>query len=274
MDHAVAGIHLPVREDGSFPALSLLNEEIVDSFGYLSDQLLTIADEQLIHILNTEGILCIPLINRQKHIGVIVAGIDEPQFPQLSEQLALLNKFADYAALFLGAHAPGVSSDIDRDKSINRIETESMRKIIHEVKNPLGIIKNYLKILGSRLDKNSTAVKDVKVIGEEIERVSRIIGQLSKPGRQTDRDLEGVDINNVIRNLSTMFKKSELEPSNINLHQKLDSSLPLFPGNRNSLIQVFINLLKNSVEAMPQGGNVFIETVYERQMDEDAAGNK
>ena len=123
MDHAVAGIHLPVREDGSFPALSLLNEEIVDSFGYLSDQLLTIADEQLIHILNTEGILCIPLINRQKHIGVIVAGIDEPQFPQLSEQLALLNKFADYAALFLGAHAPGISSGIDRDKSINRIET-------------------------------------------------------------------------------------------------------------------------------------------------------
>lgn len=273
LDHAVAGVQLPVREDGSFPSLALLNEEIVDSFGYLTDQLLTIADEQLIRILNTEGILCIPLISRQKHIGVIVAGLDESQFPQLSEQLALLDKFADHAALFLGEYSPGGTSSIDRDKSIDRIEAESVRKIIHEVKNPLGIIKNYLKILGSRLDENSTAVNDITVIGEEIERVSRIIGQLSKPGRQTDRDLEGVDINDVIRNLSTMFKKSELEPSNINLHQKLDPSLPLFPGNRNSLIQVFINLLKNSVEAMPQGGNVFIETVYERQMDEDAAGN-
>jgi signal transduction histidine kinase/HD-like signal output (HDOD) protein len=273
LDHAVRGVQLPVREDGSFPSLALLNEEIVDSFGYLTDQLLTIADEQLIRILNTEGILCIPLTSRQKHIGVIVAGVDESQFPQLSEQLALLNKFADHAALFLGQYSPGGTSSIDRDKSINRIEAESVRKIIHEVKNPLGIIKNYLKILGSRLDENSTAVSDIAVIGEEIERVSRIIEQLSKPGRQTDRDLEGVDINDVIRNLSTMFKKSELEPSNINLHQKLDPSLPLFPGNRNSLIQVFINLLKNSVEAMPQGGNVFIETVYERHMDEDEAGN-
>jgi signal transduction histidine kinase/HD-like signal output (HDOD) protein len=256
LDHAVTGVQLPVREDGSFPSLALLNEEIVDSFGYLTDQLLTIAVK-----------------SRKKHIGVIVAGIDEPQFPQLSEQLALLNKFADHAALFMGEYSPGGTSSIDRDKSINRIEAESVRKIIHEVKNPLGIIKNYLKILGSRLDENSTAVNDITVIGEEIERVSRIIGQLSKPGRQTDRDPEGVDINDVIRNLSTMFKKSELEPSNINLHQKLDSSLPLFAGNRNSLIQVFINLLKNSVEAMPQGGNVFIETVFERHMDENAAGN-
>jgi signal transduction histidine kinase/HD-like signal output (HDOD) protein len=273
LDHAVVGVQLPVREDGSFPSLALLNEEIVDSFGYLTDQLLTIADEQLIRILNTEGILCIPLISRQKYIGVIVAGTDEAQFPQLSEQLALLKKFADHAALFLGECSPGGNSSLDRDKSINRIETESMRKIIHEVKNPLGIIKNYLKILGSRLDENPTAVNDITVIGEEIERVSRIIEQLSKPGRPTDRDLEGVDINDVIRNLSTMFKKSELEPSNINLYQKLDPSLPLFPGNRNSLIQVFINLLKNSVEAMPQGGNVFIETVYERHMDKNAAGN-
>jgi signal transduction histidine kinase/HD superfamily phosphohydrolase YqeK len=273
LDHAVAGVQLPLRDDGSFPSLSLLNEEIVDSFGYLSDQLLTIADEQLIRILDTEGILCIPLIRRGKPIGVIVAGVDEPQFPQLSEQLGLLRKFADYAAIFLAEYSPGRTDNADRDPSINGIEAESMRKIIHEVKNPLGIIKNYLKILGSRLDKNSTAVNDVAVIGEEIERVSRIIEQLSKPGRQTDRDLEGVDINDVIRNLSTMFTKSELEPSNINLHQKLDPSLPLFPGNRNSLIQVFINLLKNSVEAMPQGGNVFIETVYERHMDEDVAGN-
>jgi signal transduction histidine kinase/HD-like signal output (HDOD) protein len=273
LEKAVAGVQLPVREDGSFSSMALLNEEIIDSFGYLTDQLLTISDEQLIRILNTEGILCIPLISRQKHIGVIVAGVDEPQFPQLSEQLPLLKKFADHAALFLGECAPGGNSSIDRDKSINRIEAESMRKIIHEVKNPLGIIKNYLKILGSRLDKNSTAVNDVTVIGEEIERVSRIIGQLSKPGRQSDRDLEGVDINDVTRNLSAMFNKSELEPSNINLHQKLDPSLPLFPGNRNSLIQVFINLLKNSVEAMPQGGNVFIETVYERHMGEDTAGN-
>jgi HD-like signal output (HDOD) protein len=45
LDHAVTGVQLPVREDGSFPSLALLNEEIVDSFGYLTDQLLTIAAE-------------------------------------------------------------------------------------------------------------------------------------------------------------------------------------------------------------------------------------
>jgi two-component system, sporulation sensor kinase E len=70
-----------------------------------------------------------------------------------------------------------------------------------------------------------------------------------------------------------MFRKSELEPFNINLHLALDPSLPMFPGNRNSLIQVFINLLKNSVEAMPKGGNVFVETVYEQHINHKTADN-
>lgn len=272
-DGLINGIVLPVRDDGSFPALALWNREIVDSFGYLTDQLLTIADEQLIRLLDTEGMLCIPVISRQKQIGVIVAGIDEPQFPLLSEQLELLNKFADHAALFLGRYALEDSAGVDISPASDGIEIEAVRKIIHEVKNPLGIIKNYLNILASRFGEDSSAAGDISVIGEEIERVSRIIGQLSKPAGKRDRDLERVDINEVIRNLSAMLKKSELEPSNIKLHLALDPSLPAFPGNRNSLIQVFINLLKNSIEAMPQGGNVFIETIYEQHIEEKTADN-
>ncbi len=273
LDAQIEGIELPLRNDGGFPALALQNREIVDSFGYLSDQLLTIADEQLIHLLKTEGMLCIPLISRQKQIGVMVAGIDEPQFPLLSDQLVLINKFANHASLFLAEYSFENTRSRESIKTIDRIETDSVRTMIHEVKNPLGIIKNYLKILGSRLDQDSSAANDIAVIGEEIERVSRIIEQLSKPGRKIDRDIELVDINDVIRNLSKMLKKSELEPSNINLHLALDPTLPLFPGNRNSLIQVFINLLKNSMEAMPKGGNVFVETVYERHINDEAADN-
>jgi signal transduction histidine kinase/HD-like signal output (HDOD) protein len=273
LDSLINGIVLPVRDDGSFPALALLNREIVDSFGYLTDQLLTIADEQLIRLLDTEGMLCIPVINRQKQIGVIVAGIDEPQFPLLSEQLELLNKFAEHAALFFGQYALEDAAGVDVSPTNNGIEIESVRKIIHEVKNPLGIIKNYLNILASRFGEDSSAATDISVIGEEIERVSRIIGQLSKPAGKRDRGLERVDINEVIRSLSTMLKKSELEPSNIKLHLALDPSIPLFPGSRNSLIQVFINLLKNAIEAMPQGGNVFIETIYEQHIEEKTADN-
>ena len=73
-----------------------------------------------------------------------MAGIDEPQFPLLSEQLVLLKKFADYAALFLGENFSDEIRKLELDKSAGRIEAESIRQVIHEVKNPLGIIKNYL----------------------------------------------------------------------------------------------------------------------------------
>jgi putative nucleotidyltransferase with HDIG domain len=272
-DERIDGIELPVIIDGSLSALALLNQQIVDSFGYLTDELLTIADEQLIRLLNTEGMLCIPLISRKKRVGVVMAGIDEPQFPLLSEQLTLLKKFADYAALFLGENFSDEIRKLELDKSAGRIEAESIRQVIHEVKNPLGIIKNYLKVLGLKLGDDSAAVDEITVIHEEIERVSRIIEQLSKQGRKMDQDDELVDINGIIVNLSEMFKKSVLDPSNISLHLTLAPSLPMFPGNKNSLIQVFINLLKNSVEAMPGGGNVFIETVFEQHADKDLKGD-
>ncbi len=272
-DDLIDGVELPVRTDGSLSALALLNQKIVDSFGYLTDELLTIADEQLIYLLDTEGMLCIPLISRQKRVGVIVAGIDEPQFPLLSEQLTLLKKFADHAALFLGGNFTAETQKIEPDNSAGKIETESIRQIIHEVKNPLGIIKNYLKALSLKLGDDSAAMDEVAVIREEIERVSRIIEQLSRTGRITDQDYELVDINDIIVNLSEMFKKSVLDPSNISLHLNLEASLPRFPCNKNSLIQVFINLLKNSVEAMPGGGNVFIETVFEQHAGKKLEGD-
>jgi signal transduction histidine kinase/HD-like signal output (HDOD) protein len=273
MNDRIDGIELPVQIDGSFPALAFLNQKIVDSFGYLTDELLTIADEQLIHLLNTEGLLCIPLISRQKQVGVIVAGIDEPQFPLLSEQLALLKGFADHAALFLGQNFSAETRKVEIDRYVDRIEIDPIRQVIHEVKNPLGIIKNYLKVLGLKLGDDSAATDEIAVIHEEIERVSRIIEQLSITGRMQGQHNELVDINSIIVNLSEMFKKSVLNPSNISLSLTLEPSLPLFPGNKNSLIQVLINLVKNSVEAMPGGGKVFIETVYEKHADENLEGD-
>ena len=95
----IGQIHLPVIPDGSLPALALTHQKIFDSFGYLSNDLISIADEQLIHLLDTEGMLCLPLLNRRKWVGVICAGIDEPQFPLLWEQMNLLNIFAGQAAV-------------------------------------------------------------------------------------------------------------------------------------------------------------------------------
>jgi signal transduction histidine kinase/HD-like signal output (HDOD) protein len=259
-EEMIDNLKIPVVPNGSLMGLSLLHHKIVDSFSYLTNEVMTIGDDQLIRILGAEGMLCIPLISRQKWIGVIAAAINEPQFPVLWEQLSLLNQFAKHAADFLEEY---VFAEMRLSEDItDRIDDISIRRVIHEVNNPLGIIKNYLNILSSKIADPSLAKEEISLIRNEIERIPGIIAQLSRRGYAPGQDIEKVDINSIIYDLSKLLKKSVLDPSSISLHFKPDPRLPLFSGKKNSLIQVFSNLLKNSVEAMPSGGNIFIETAY------------
>jgi HD-like signal output (HDOD) protein len=87
-DNLLDGIEIPVKPGASLAAAAVINNEIVDSFGYLTAKRVSIADEQLLRLLGTEGLVCIPLENRGKHVGTIVGGIDESQFPVRTDRLA------------------------------------------------------------------------------------------------------------------------------------------------------------------------------------------
>ena len=271
-DNLVEGIELPVKPGASLAASAMINGQIIDSFGYLTGEMPSISDEQILRLLGTEGMVCIPLERHRKHIGIIVGGIDEPQFPLLSEQIALLKQFADRAANLLEQES---DSDTDnyRRSTQGVMERDAVRRVIHEVNNPLGIIKNYLNILGPKVRDIGQGQEEIELIREEIDRIPAIIQQLSASEGAAGAAADIVDINNILYDLSKLLRKSVLEPSKISLHFAPDPQLPSFPGNRGNLVQVFTNLLKNSIEAMPEGGNIFIQTAYRQKSAENGRGN-
>jgi len=134
------------------------------------------------------------------------------------------------------------------------------RKVAHEVSNPLGIIKNYLKILGLKLAKDSPAQEEIKIINEEIDRVSAIVRELYSFSKPRVQQKELVDINALISDLIKITHESFLLQSGIRAHLNLEPSLPSIMTDKNGLKQVVINLVKNAVEAMPEGGNLHINT--------------
>jgi signal transduction histidine kinase/HD-like signal output (HDOD) protein len=271
-DMFVDGIEMPVKPGASLAAAAAIRSEIVDSFGYLAGEMSSIADEQLLRLLGTEGMVCIPLKRRGKVIGIIIGGINESQFPVLSEQIALLRQFADRAAIVLEG-----KSDFDGDRRLVSAESDlardAVRRVIHEVNNPLGIIKNYLNILGPKVRDIGRGQEEIDLIREEIDRIPGIIQQLSASKESGAAAAEIIDINNILSDLSKLLKKSVLEPSAISLHFAPDPQLPSLPANRGNLVQVFTNLLKNSIEAMPEGGNIFIQTAFRKKTRENGQGN-
>ncbi|MBW2011129.1 MAG: hypothetical protein JRI32_05665, partial [Deltaproteobacteria bacterium] len=241
-------------------ARSLSKRIVVDSFGYLAGGTKSIADEQIIHLLGTEGMMCFPMLARKKPVGVMVIGIDDSMFRQFSDQIKVLRMLANQAAMCIHV-------DEARRNQARRIQSERMeasstiaRQIVHEVNNPLGIIKNYIKIIGLKLPENHPVRNELRIITEEVDRVGQIVKQLSFFARPEVKKLEPVDINILFSDFLKIIKKSILEPSKINLHLKLDSSLPKIVTEKNCLKQVLINLIKNAAEAMPDGGNIYVET--------------
>jgi signal transduction histidine kinase/HD-like signal output (HDOD) protein len=259
-DVLIKELVIAVQRTKSLLAKSLSQRTPLDSLGHLTKVDLSIIDNQIIRIVGKDGILCLPMVAHKRFVGVIVIGIDEGQVSRLSKEINLLTMFTNQAAL-------AVDSEHVRETQARLIQSERLaassavaRKVAHEVNNPLGIIKNYLKILRLKLDKDSPVQEEIRIINEEIDRVALIIHELSDFSEPGVRQKEYVDINALISDLIKIAHESLLLRSGIEGHLNLEPSLPSVMTDKNSLKQVFINLIKNAVEAMPEGGNLHINT--------------
>jgi signal transduction histidine kinase len=234
----------------------------------LTNELITIADEQLVRLLKTQGMLCLPLVCSDRRVGVICAGIDELQFPLLWEQQELLNSFAAQAAALLDRTRVADVQPPYVKETGRQFDEQAVRRVLHEVNNPLGIVKNYLNLLAD----NPSVKDEVDLIRQEIERIPDIIAQLSKTRYKDSAADESVDINAIIEDLSKiMIPPGRQAP--ITLTFDPDRNLPPFLGKRSHLEQVFINLLKNCIEAMPKGGRIHISTAYEAKETDVSGGD-
>ena len=262
------GLAIPLREGSNLPSFALINNRILDSFGYFTERRLSIADHQLIVALGRDGMICIPLQRSGRYLGLIAGGLREVQIPRLAAHIDRLQEFADHAAIFLDGRllAPAVASPL-KGHSVLR---ESVRKVIHEVNNPLGIIKNYIGTLGGEVTAGQPNHAALNLIQDEIDRIARLIERLGQEaGRSpTLQVIASVDLNRVLIDLHRLLDPSVFKPAGVKIHYNLASDLPLVRGDANALIQVFLNLFKNAVEAMPQGGRIRVQTAFRRMAGE------
>lgn len=255
-------LRIPLKSGRSLVSDSLLEKKPLHSFIDTYTEL-TVIDQQLLRLTQHEGLMCVPMMVNQKIVGALVFGIDETHQATLWKQMHLLNRFANEIALTISATkeigAPELTSG---EKMLqNRIH-----EVIHEASNPLSIINNYLEILSYKLDDDSPALEDIDTIKSEIMRVSSIINRLAEPV-DTVVTLTSVNINELITNLTQMFNTSLLSEKNIEITLDLDDTLsPLF-GDPNALKQIYTNLVKNAVEALPANGKIMVYTLDSVNVD-------
>jgi len=131
--------------------------------------------------------------------------------------------------------------------------------IAHELRNPLGIIMNALYDLSEILPLNNPEVReDLQIAKDEIVRAQEIITNLLEFSRDGGAEMEEVNLNDLLRKTLQLMRKY-LQTNNVKVvtsFGKVGTCL----ANQNALRQVFLNLITNAVQAMPQGGELRLRT--------------
>ena len=258
----ISDLIVPIGLEKSLLVSCLSGEKTLDSFSLGQSSDLAITDTQIIRFLRTDGMLCLPLAVRAEYVGVIVLGLDHSQFSHLGNHFKLLEMFSSEAALALRVAQL-------REGQLKRIQSERAgasfavaRKVVHEVNNPLGIMKNYLKILGIKLKDQGMELDELGIINEEIDRIANIIGGLTAISDKQSRKWAPVDINALINDLIKLTAESLMQKKKVALQVDLDPALPKLMSEKDSLKQILINLMKNASEAMTKGGNLYLKTLH------------
>lgn len=130
---------------------------------------------------------------------------------------------------------------------------ELSAKIAHEVNNPLSIISNYLHLCGRNLDDPAKAEEHLDVARQELSRIARIVRQLLDFHRPQKTEKIPVDVRELIDSILTLVEWQLVERK-IDIERLADDPLPNVIGSPEQLKQVFLNLVINARDFMPEGG--------------------
>jgi two-component system NtrC family sensor kinase len=131
--------------------------------------------------------------------------------------------------------------------------------VAHEVGNPLGSILGYTTILEMEGVERDEAKDYLKRIEKEIERINRIVRELLDFARPSKYEIQKLGVNAIIENAVSLLSYQK-NFKNIQTRLHLLAHLPMIMGDESQLSQVFINIILNAVDAMPNGGMLEIQT--------------
>jgi len=161
--------------------------------------------------------------------------------------------------------------DVLRKKDIHREIIQSERLLLlgqlfpfvaHEIRNPLHAIGGALTIIQKRIVRDPLIDQSINIINEEIVRLTNFVKEcldFSSPYEPTRFDF--TDINDVITSsIDLMTPLFNDHGKKIDVQLLLKHDLPKISTNFNEIKQVFLNIIKNAVEAIEQEGTLTIKT--------------
>jgi two-component system nitrogen regulation sensor histidine kinase GlnL len=179
----------------------------------------------------------------------------------LTIQVAPIGDQADDIVVMF--HERSIALKMDRQlthRNVARSVTAMAAILAHEIKNPLSGIRGAAQLLEQNAEITDRPL--TRLIIEETDRICGLIDRMEMFSDRPHIERDAVNIHQVLEHVRRIAQNGF--GKHIRFIENYDPSLPPVSGNRDQLIQVLLNLVKNACEACPlQGGEVVLSTAYQ-----------
>ncbi|WP_430477198.1 ATP-binding protein [Bacillus cereus] len=126
--------------------------------------------------------------------------------------------------------------------------------IAHEIRNPLTALKGFTQM---QKERNPADTMSYDIMLQEIERVNGFVSELMLLGKPKPMNYEWCNMREILLYVVQLME-SYAAQYKVKLHLQVDGNLPDINGDDKQLKQVLLNIIKNGIESMPEGGDIHI----------------
>jgi two-component system nitrogen regulation sensor histidine kinase GlnL len=265
------GLPVPIDVVNALPApLLLLNPEGGVALANAAAELfLNVSQEQLMErgweSLFPDDSPVIDLIHDSRHRGQAIVAYDLLLgFPGGRQQrvdlhTGMLPDSGGWLTVMLQSRAAATLLDRQMEQyGAARSAIGVAAMLAHEVKNPLSGIRGAAQLLESSLDEEGREL--TSLIIAEVERVRSLIDRMEGFTDTRPRAMLPENIHAILGHVRSLVEKAP--DAGVQFQERYDPSLPFVLCDRDALVQVFLNLVKNAVEASPPAGTITLQTGF------------
>lgn len=230
-------------------------------------------DKKFVSIIGANEFVCVPLVVKDEAIGVICADNVYSGKPITDDQVELLNIFASRAALAI-ANAEVYKKLEEKNQQLKETQERLVRSerlavignmaayIAHEIRNPLVTIGGFARAILRDYADHKGIKQNVEIVVEEVNRLEKILANIMDFSKPVEVVKVATQVNDLIESTCSLMEPY-FKSGCIQLIKQLNATIPKIIVDPTQMKQVFLNLIKNAVESMPNGGKLTIETVME-----------
>lgn len=217
--------------------------------------------------LSPLDILCVPLVTRDEVLGALIVlrqggSLDEDYVSLLGHIAATVSIAVQNARMFQDLEV--FAEEIERSQN-QLIQAEKMAAVgrlaaslAHEINNPLQAIQNSLHLSLHQGLGEDRKRQFLEMAQQEVGRLVQIVRRMLDFYRPSSA-MQVLDVNRPVEDALAIASK-RLQQAHIQVVSRLTPNLASVRGAPNQLTQVFLNLIINAIEAMPDGGTLWVGT--------------